>query len=46
MLLIVRPGDATMHTASLFALGAAALNATFQILTRKLADENFMVLIF
>jgi drug/metabolite transporter (DMT)-like permease len=46
MLLIVRPGDATMHTASLFALGAAALNATFQILTRKLADENLMVLIF
>jgi drug/metabolite transporter (DMT)-like permease len=46
MLLIVRPGGATMQTASLFALGAAALNATFQILTRKLADENLMVLVF
>lgn len=46
MLLIVRPGGATLHTASLFALGAAALNATFQILTRKLADENLMVLVF
>jgi drug/metabolite transporter (DMT)-like permease len=46
MLLIVRPGGATMQTASLFALGAAALNATFQILTRKLANEDLMVLIF
>ena len=46
MLLIARPGGATMHTASLFVLAAAALNATFQILTRKLADENFMVLMF
>ena len=45
-LLILRPGSAMLHAASLFALGAAALNATFQILTRKLAREDLMVLIF
>lgn len=46
MLLIVRPGSGMLHAASLLALGAAALNATFQILTRKLADEDLLVLIF
>ena len=46
MVLIVRPGNAMLHAGSLFALGAAALNATFQILTRKLAREDLMVLIF
>ncbi|MEJ7669718.1 MAG: DMT family transporter [Casimicrobiaceae bacterium] len=46
MLLIVRPGSAMLQAASLFALGAAALNATFQILTRKLAREDLMALIF
>lgn len=45
-LLILRPGSAMLHAASLFALCAAALNATFQILTRKLAREDLMVLIF
>jgi drug/metabolite transporter (DMT)-like permease len=45
-ILILRPGGATLHAASLFAIGAAALNATFQILTRKLAHEDLMVLIF
>lgn len=45
-LLILRPGSAMLHAASLFALGAAALNATFQILTRKLAGEDLIVLIF
>jgi drug/metabolite transporter (DMT)-like permease len=45
-LLILRPGGAMLHAASLFALGAAALNATFQILTRKLAREDLIVLIF
>ena len=40
MLLIVRPGSEMLHPASLFALGAAALYATFQILTRKLAGAN------
>ena len=46
MLLIVRPGSGMLHAASLLALGAAALNATFQILTRKLANEDLLVLIF
>jgi len=46
MLLIVRPGSAVLQGASVFALGAAALNATFQILTRKLAREDLMALIF
>jgi drug/metabolite transporter (DMT)-like permease len=46
MLLIVQPGSAVPQAASLFALGAAALNATFQILTRKLAGDTLMALIF
>lgn len=45
-LLILRPGSAMLHVASFFALGAAVLNATFQVLTRKLAHEDLMVLIF
>ncbi|HEX5863654.1 MAG TPA: DMT family transporter [Casimicrobiaceae bacterium] len=44
MLLIVRPGSEMLTPAALLALGAAALYATFQILTRKLAGENLMVL--
>ena len=46
MLLIVRPGTEVLHPAAFFALGAAALYATFQILTRKMAGENLMVLLF
>ena len=46
MLLIVRPGSEVLHPAAFFALAAAALYATFQILTRKLAGENLMVLLF
>ena len=46
MLLIVQPGSGTLHAASFLALGAAALNATFQILTRKLAGEELVALIF
>ncbi len=46
ILLIVRPGYALLDVAALFALGAAALNATFQILTRRLAGENLMVMVF
>jgi drug/metabolite transporter (DMT)-like permease len=45
-LLIVRPGSAMLHAGALFALGAAVLNATFQVLTRKLAREDLIVLIF
>jgi len=44
MLLIVRPGSEMLTPAAFLALGAAALYATFQILTRKLAGENLMVL--
>jgi drug/metabolite transporter (DMT)-like permease len=44
MLLIVRPGSEMLAPAALLALGAAALYAIFQILTRKLAGENLMVL--
>ncbi len=46
MLLIVRPGTEVLHPAAFFALAAAALYATFQILTRKLAGEDLMVLLF
>jgi drug/metabolite transporter (DMT)-like permease len=45
MLLIVRPGSDMLTPAALFALGAALLYATFQILTRKLAGEDLMVLL-
>jgi drug/metabolite transporter (DMT)-like permease len=44
MLLVVRPGSEILAPAALLALGAAALYAIFQILTRKLAGENLMVL--
>jgi len=46
MLVIVRPGTEVLNPAALFALGAAGLYATFQILTRKLAGEDLMVLLF
>jgi drug/metabolite transporter (DMT)-like permease len=46
MLVIVRPGTEVLNPAAFFALGAAALYATFQILTRKLAGEDLMVLLF
>jgi len=45
MLLIVRPGSQVLAPAALFSLGAAFLYATFQILTRKLAGEDLMVLL-
>jgi drug/metabolite transporter (DMT)-like permease len=45
MLLIVRPGSDALTPAALFALGAALSYATFQILTRKLAGEDLMVLL-
>jgi drug/metabolite transporter (DMT)-like permease len=46
MALIVRPGAQLFQGASLLALCAAACYATFQILTRKLADEDSRVLLF
>jgi drug/metabolite transporter (DMT)-like permease len=46
MLLVIRPGSEMLTPAALFALGAAAFYAVFQILTRRLAGENLMVLLF
>lgn len=45
MLLIIRPGSQMLTPPALFALGAAAFYAVFQILTRQLAGENLMVLL-
>ncbi len=45
MLLIVRPGSDLLAPTALLALGAAALYATFQIITRSLAGEHLMVLL-
>ena len=46
MLLIVRPGSELLAPTALLALGAATLYATFQIMTRTLAGENLMALMF
>lgn len=46
MLFIVRPGSEMLAPAALFAMGAAAFYATFQILTKRLAGEDLMVLLF
>jgi drug/metabolite transporter (DMT)-like permease len=45
MLLIVRPGSAILTPSALFALSSATLYAVFQILTRKLAGEDVMLLL-
>lgn len=46
MLLIVRPGSDLFQGAALFALGAAWFYAMFQIVTRKLAEEDWRTLMF
>jgi drug/metabolite transporter (DMT)-like permease len=46
MLLIVRPGSSLFQGAALFALGAAWFYAMFQIVTRKIANEDWRVLMF
>jgi drug/metabolite transporter (DMT)-like permease len=46
VMLIVRPGSSMLQPAVLFALAAASAYAIFQILTRRLAGENLMVLLF
>jgi len=46
MFLIVRPGSAMFQGAALFSLAAAGCYAVFQILTRKLAAEDWRVLLF
>ena len=46
MLLIVRPGSGLFQGAALFAIGAAWFYATFQVVTRKLAHEDWRTLLF
>ena len=46
MLLIVRPGTDVFRGASLLALLSAAFYATYQIMTRRMADEDSGVLLF
>ena len=46
MLLIVRPGSAMFQGAALLALSGAMFYAVFQILTRKLASEDWRVLVY
>lgn len=45
VLLIIRPGSQMLAPGALFALGAAGFYAVFQIMTRRLAGENLMVLL-
>jgi drug/metabolite transporter (DMT)-like permease len=46
MLLIVRPGSGLFQGAALFAIGSAWFYATFQVVTRKLAHEDWRTLMF
>ncbi len=46
MLLIVRPGTELFQGAALLALCAALFYSVFQIMTRKLAQENVAVMLF
>ena len=40
ILILLRPGSAVMHPAVALLVGAALANALYQLLTRKLLDEN------
>ncbi|HVF65249.1 MAG TPA: DMT family transporter [Casimicrobiaceae bacterium] len=46
MLLIVRPGSGLFQGAALFAIGSAWFYATFQIVTRRLVNEDWRSLLF
>lgn len=46
MLLIVRPGAGVLQGAALLALGSAFFYALYQTLTRKMRDEDPLVLLF
>jgi drug/metabolite transporter (DMT)-like permease len=46
MVLIVRPGTSMFQGTALLAIASAAFYATFQILTRRMSDENPGVLLF
>lgn len=40
ILILLRPGSAVMHPAVVLLVGAAVANALYQLLTRRLLDEN------
>ena len=40
ILILLRPGSAVLHPAAVLLVGAALANALYQLLTRKLLDEN------
>ena len=46
VLVLLRPGSAVFHPATLLLMGTALCNALYQILTRKLADENSHTTLF
>jgi len=46
ILIILRPGSAVFHPAAAFLVAAAVFNALYQILTRKLVDEDVSTTLF
>lgn len=46
VLILLRPGSAIFHPASLLLLGAALFNAFYSMLTRKLLDEDVYTTLF
>lgn len=46
ILIIARPGSAVFHPAILLMVGAALCNALYQLLTRKLQDEDSRTMLF
>ena len=46
VLILLRPGSAIFHPASLLLLGAALFNAFYNMLTRKLLDEDVYTTLF
>jgi drug/metabolite transporter (DMT)-like permease len=46
ILIVLRPGSAAFHPAALLLVGAGASNALYQLLTRRLRDENVHTSLF
>lgn len=46
VLILLRPGSAVFHPATLLLLGAALFNALYQMLTRKLTKEDMFTTLF
>jgi drug/metabolite transporter (DMT)-like permease len=46
VLILLRPGSAVFHPATLLLLGAALFNALYHMLTRRLADEDVYTTLF